>query len=135
MRTVIVASPKANAAKRIQFEGTTFGELKRNSEFASLYGSGDGVEAVVNPGNLTLRGDDSVLPEGDLKVFIIATKNKAGWCESVEDVMEEVQEALEEVNQAQLNSLKDALIAVIKGNTVKSDDAELQKVLREAGNI
>ncbi|MEI6186922.1 MAG: hypothetical protein WCP46_00270 [Alphaproteobacteria bacterium] len=82
-RKVIVASAKTNAAVRINdFAGVTFGDLKANSAFAGIYNGGDGVEVVVKPGNITLRGDDSILPTEDFNVFIIATKNKAGITDS-----------------------------------------------------
>jgi hypothetical protein len=82
-RKVIVASAKTNAAVRIDgFTGVTFGDLKANSAFKGVYGTGEAVEVVVKPGNITLRGDDSVLPTSDFNVFIIATKNKAGITDS-----------------------------------------------------
>lgn len=78
-KTVVIASAKSNTAVRIEgFTGTTFADLKANCQFNCVYGDGNGVEVVIKPGNITLRGDDSVLPEGNFSVFIIATKNKAG---------------------------------------------------------
>jgi hypothetical protein len=77
MRTIIVASPAANKAKKIEnFAGRTWGELKDHATVRELMvGS---VEAIVNPGNLTLSRVDAVLPEGDFKLYLVPTKNKAG---------------------------------------------------------
>ncbi|MEI6186923.1 MAG: hypothetical protein WCP46_00275 [Alphaproteobacteria bacterium] len=115
-RKVIIASAKTNAAARTEFSGTTFGDLKADPIFAGIYGNGDGVEAIVKPGNVTLRGDDSVLPVGDFNVFLVATKNKAGLDSS--DVAYEVEEAINEVIDeivgANLTSLRDALIGFIE---------------------
>jgi len=78
MATITVASAKTNQAARIEFTGSTFGDLKRNAEFLAIYGSGDGVDAVVKPGNVTLRDDQSTLPPGNFSIFLVPTKNKAG---------------------------------------------------------
>lgn len=142
MATVIVASSKANAAKRIQFEGSTFGELKANQEFASLYESG--LDAVVNPGNVTLRGDDSVLPQGDFKVFLIPSKNKAGYFD-LDDTLDEIKEELEEVLEYQVSQIKEAILAKVREfknnpenqpwNAPGEVDQELQEAIQQAKNI
>jgi hypothetical protein len=78
-RTVVIASAKTNRAAKVEdFSGRTFGDLKSNSIFSSIYGDGSGVEAIVKPGNVSLRDDSSVLPDGDFSVFLVPTKNKAG---------------------------------------------------------
>lgn len=74
VRKVTAASPSANKAKIYETDAKTWGELKSVVKELLV---GD-VEAIVNPGNVTLRGDDSVLPEGDFKLYLVASKNKAG---------------------------------------------------------
>lgn len=142
-RKVIIASSKTNAAARTQFEGTTFGELKLDPVFAGIYGSGEGVEAIVKPGNVVLRDDSSVLPEGDFNVFLIPTKNKAGGMD-VDDVTSNVEEAIEEFIADELEGLSAALVAFIKDyKKAKSDDGcdgnadciELTSALAEAKSL
>lgn len=142
-RKVIIASAKTNAAARTEFSGSTFGDLKADPIFAGIYGSGEGVEAIVKPGNVTLRGDDSVLPEGDFNVFLVATKNKAGLDSS--DIAYEVEMAIDDMVEANLVSLKDALIGFIenykKVNPVtdecggNADCIELGAALQEAKSL
>lgn len=116
-RKVCVASSAGNAIKLEAFEGTTWGELKPLVANV-LVGE---YEAVVKPGNITLRGDDSILPEGDLRVFIIPKKNKAGLSEAAAKTLgKEIAEAI--VKGAQLatedetNALKADIIEVIESH-------------------
>jgi hypothetical protein len=141
-RKVIIASAKTNAAARTEFSGTTFGDLKADPIFAGIYGNGDGVEAIVKPGNVTLRGNDSVLPTGDFNVFLVATKNKAGL--DSDDVAYEVQQAIDEFIEGELSALQTALVAFIKSYKSGGVDAdcggnadciELGAALREAKSI
>jgi hypothetical protein len=77
MRTVIIASPSTNAARRIDsFSGLTWGELRQHPTMAEmLHGN---VEAILSPGNVTLSRADAALPTTDFKVFLVPTQNKAG---------------------------------------------------------
>lgn len=76
-RTVIVASSASNRPVKINdFEGKTWGELRSHEKVAPLV-SGN-VEAILRQGNVTLSRNDAQLPEGDVTVFLVPTKNKAG---------------------------------------------------------
>lgn len=149
-RKVIVASAKTNAAVRIEnFTGTTFADLKNNTQFQSVYGDGSNVEVVINPGNVTLRGDDSNLPEGDFKAFIITKANKAGITDGdAVSVGKAIGQAIKQAQKAsstqQATALKQALIEKIN-NFFEVDtavvqqqelaDAELQAAILEAKNM
>lgn len=138
-RKVVIASAKSNAAARTQFSGSTFGDLKADPIFASIYGSGEGVEAIVKPGNVTLRDNASVLPEGEFSVFLVPTKNKAGQVEvDLDDLFEEIQDAISEHNAQICNEIQDAVRGVLNKynvSSVPSDDSELTSALREARNL
>ena len=73
-RNVVVASPASNQAKKYETTANTWGELQ--AEISDIYTSG--LEAIVNPGNVTLNREDAVLPTGDFRLFLVPTKNKAG---------------------------------------------------------
>lgn len=112
MRTVIVASPAANKAKKIEgFTGTTWSDLKNHPIVQEL--SIGNVEAILNPGNHTLTREDAVLPEGDFKLFLVPTKNKAG-AESAAALGGEITAAIQNAsridNEKRLSELKSALM-------------------------
>ena len=94
-RNVVVASPAANRAEKIEnFTGSTFGDLKRNSTFSSLYRAG--VEAILSPGNVTLNREDAELPETDFRVFLVTAKNKSGiGAEAARTLGEEISQAIQ----------------------------------------
>ena len=75
-RNVLVAAASSNQTKRVVSSARTWGELRNEPEVAALI-IGD-VEAIVNPGKVTLGRDESVLPEGDFQLYLITKKNKAG---------------------------------------------------------
>lgn len=129
-RTVIVASSAANKAKKITTSATTWGELQ--NEISDLI-TGD-VEAVVKPGNITLRANDSTLPEGDFNVYLIPKKNKAGY--DADDFVDDIAEEVERFQGAQLQALKAAVIAAIRGfagqSAEKYEDDDLSNALNEA---
>lgn len=146
VRNVVVASASANKASRIQTSAVTWGCFK--AEIASLL-VGD-VEVVVKPGNVTLRDDSSVLPEGDFSLFIIAKKNKAGISDKDAETLgtqlgKLIKEQAKKTSKDDAIVLKDALTQAIKGffeekvETEKStvsaaaqSDSELDAALAEA---
>lgn len=142
-RKVVIASAKSNAAARTQFTGTTFGELKADAVFAGIYGDGEGVEAIVKPGNVTLRDNASVLPEGDFSVFLVPTKNKAGMFElDVDDISDMVETAVDNVAKAKaeevFNEIKAAIEAIVAKHTDAigaTGDDELDAAMREARSL
>lgn len=148
-RKVVIASAKSNAAARTQFSGVTFGDLKADAVFAGIYGDGDGIEAIVKPGNVTLRDNDSVLPEGEFSVFLVPTKNKAGNCGCDEydeynedDISDMVNSAVSRVASAKAqqvyNEIKTAIDAIVAKHTdaiTTTGDEELDAAMREARNM
>lgn len=118
-KTVIIASAKANAAIRIEnFEGTTFADLKANPQFQSVYGTGEAVEVVIKPGNITLRDDDSVLPTGNFSAFIIPTKNKAGVSsasvrELARTIKREIYAKAKMAEENHIDELRDEMLQVV----------------------
>lgn len=142
-RKVVIASAKSNAAARTQFSGTTFGELKADAVFAGIYGDGEGVEAIVKPGNVTLRDNASVLPEGDFSVFLVPTKNKAGMYElDADDISDMVETAVDNVVSAKAEEVYNEIKAAIEAIVAKHTDAigatgddELDSAVREARSL
>lgn len=135
MRTVIVASPAANQAKKIEgFTGTTWGELKSHPLVAGLI-SGN-MEAILNPGNLTLNKADAVLPEQDFKVFLVPTQNKAGISQSdAESIAKEIAGAIAKASASQARDLKDRIMEDIADFfDVSIDEIETATVQRYSGS-
>ncbi len=137
-RTVIVASPASNRAKKYETSVSTWGELK--GVIADLY-TGDGnVEAIVHPGNVTLTRDDASLPTGDFKVFLVPTKNKAGVTPSEaqklgQEIGAAIAEAASRTTSDEVKQLKDALIETIEDffDVDLSDDCpECDEALEQA---
>ena len=118
-RKIIVASPAANKAKPVNgFTGSTWGELKQHPVLRELLQGN--VEAVLNPGNVTLTRDDAELPEGDFKIFLIPTKNKAGMTDAeARKLGQEISEAI--VKAASLASSDDVTEL---GNLLKNEIEE-----------
>jgi hypothetical protein len=73
-RTVIVASPATNAAKKFETDVQTWGELKQ--QIAGIYK--DGMEAIIKPGSNSLTRDEAQLPNENFSLFLVPVKNKAG---------------------------------------------------------
>jgi hypothetical protein len=112
-RNAVVASPASNQAKKYETTATTWGEFK--GEISDLLVGN--VEAILNPGNVTLNRDDAALPTGDFRIFLIPTKNKAG-------VMSPSQA------QGLAKEIGDAIVAA--ASKASDDDvAELRAELRE----
>lgn len=115
-RKVTVASSSSNRAKQYETSATTWGQLK--NEISELL-TGD-LEAIVNPGHVTLSQDNSVLPTGDFKLYLIPTKNKSGAITESQAVGlgKEIGAALvEAANKAtteDVNALKELLISDIE---------------------
>lgn len=140
-RNVVVASPASNQAKRITTSATTWGELKVQSDVAALI-VGE-VEAIVNPGKLTLNRDESVLPTGDFQLFLISKKNKAGtlsYSQLASEVSEAIRKAAALANEEDVEALKESLIETIADHFGVeaeeigggSSDEELNQALKDA---
>lgn len=141
MRTIIVASPAANKAKKIEnFSGRTWSVLKAHPVVQELMvGS---VEAIVNPGNVTLSRDEAVLPEGDFKLYLVPTKNKAGISDAEarqlgEEIANAIVRASRQANGSEIADLKKNLITEVEsfydvdlGVTATGDD--LDNALQDA---
>lgn len=135
-RTVIVASPASNRAKNYTTNVSTWGELQ--GVISDLYSKN--VEAIVVPGNVTLKRDDAVLPEGDFKLFLVPTKNKAGLTSSdAEKLGREIGQAIAEAasksNGDELVRLKDTLVCTIEdffGVDLTSDCPGCAEALEES---
>lgn len=121
MRNVTFVSPRSNGAKRFQSTATTWGtlraEMQNNSELSALM-SGD-LEYVTAPNNVSLRGDESVLPEGDFRLFAIVKKNKAGMDENTaEKIGQVISKAIIEgariSSEEEVNELKNNLLEFIE---------------------
>lgn len=140
-RKIIVASPATNKAKEVKdFSGTTWGELKNTSVLRELL-VGD-VEAILNPGNVTLTRDDAELPTGDFRVFLVPTKNKAGMTESearglAKEIGDAIVAAAKLASTDEVNELRTTLKQEIEdffGVELDEDCAECAEVLAEAKN-
>lgn len=139
-KNVIVASSFSNASSKVVTSATTLGQFK--PEISELWGPN--VDFVVKPGNVTLRGDDSLLPEGDFTLFIIPSKNKAGNISSSEAVSlgEEIKNAIvaaaTKAEGSAVAELKNALIETIEDffdvslDAVANDCPECVEALAEA---
>lgn len=135
-RNVIVASPASNRAKKYETAVTTWGDLK--PVIAELL-VGD-VEAIVNPGNVTLNQDSAELPSGDFKVFLVPTKNKAGVSDSDArrlgtEIGNAIAEAANKASGAELKDLKERIIETIEDFfdvTLSDDCPECEEALQEA---
>lgn len=140
-RQAIIVSGIANKGKKLRTAATTLGELKAE---APEYFTGD-VEVIVRPGNVTLRDDGSLLPDGDFKVYVIVTKNKAGLDEyEIEEFVEEVSEILHGALNAKFAEVKAAVLGSlsqyksddeVEEETTSDVDPELAEALREAKEL
>jgi hypothetical protein len=117
-RTVIVASSAGKAQKIENFAGTTWGELKAHPQVAPLL-VGD-LEAVVNPGKVTLRDNESLLPSTDFKVYLIPTKNKAGTVTQAQaatlgqQIADAILKASQKAQGDEMEQLKESLIEAVE---------------------
>lgn len=141
-RQVVVGSGAANKGKKFQTSARTLGELKAQSEMNGLWPGS--VDFIVKPGNLTLRDDSSVLPEGDFNLYIIATKNKAGGVSASaaeqlgRDIAQAIKDAAAQVETNELADLRAELIEAIEdffGVDLGSNCPECDDALREAQNM
>lgn len=143
-RKVCVASSAGKAVKLDNFNGTTWGDLKAEATVSPLL-VGD-YEAIVKPGNVTLRDDSSVLPEGELKVFVIPKKNKAGLTEAeAKQLGKEIANAIVNANtkaqKEEIDELRNDIIDVIENHfnvelEVEVDDCkECTEAINEAKEL
>lgn len=142
-RQVVVGSSAASKSKKFETSASTLGELKAQSEMSGLFPGN--VDFVVKPGNVTLRDDSSVLPEGDFNLYIIPSKNKAGVVSSNaaeqlgRDIAQAIKDAASQVETNELAELRADLIQAIEdffgvdlgGNACP----ECDEALREAQNM
>lgn len=134
-RTVLVASPASNQAKKFETTATTWGELK--TVLGTLV-SGN-VEAIVPPANTALTRDDAALPEGDFRVFLVPTKNKAGMTPTqaqglAREIGNAIVRAAAKVTDNEVDDLKKELVETIENFFgVDLDDCpECEAALAEA---
>jgi hypothetical protein len=143
-RKVVIASSVTNKAKKLDTAATTLGELK--AEAPELFGGN--VEIIVKPGNVTLRDDGSVLPDGDFKVYVIPTKNKAGHITTAdaqklgEEIAKAIVEAASKTSPDDVNNLRDLLVQDIEdffgvylGVEDDVEDDETAEALAEARSL
>ncbi len=114
-RNAVIASAASNKAKRITTSATTWGQLK--TEISELL-TGE-LDAVVKPGNVTLREDSSVLPTGEFNVYLIPQKNKAGLSEKDANslgfqVAKAIKEGTKKASKEEADALKNAIVNTIK---------------------
>jgi ribosomal protein S13 len=104
-RNVIVVSPRSNQPIKVSdFTGSTWGELRNHPQVYSHVE--ENVEAVLRQGNVTLSREDAQLPEGDVHVFLVPTKNKSGMSEEqAKEIGQQITEAI--VKAAALSSEED----------------------------
>lgn len=143
MATVIVASSAGRAQKVENFYGRTLGDLKANQLVSRLFEGN--LEVIVRPGNHSLRGDDSLLPEGNFNVYLVPTKNKAGQTARYSELGSEIAAAIEKAariaSDDRLEELKDILIGEIEehfGVTLDGyigDDDDLAKAVQDAAGL
>lgn len=118
VRTVTVASSAANKAKRFETSASTWGELQGEISRAGL--SLNNVEAIMNPGNVTLsRNEAELYPDGDFRVFLVPTKNKAGITQGeadrmAKDLTKVILDASERSGREKLGELKVEMIQMIE---------------------
>jgi hypothetical protein len=143
-RKVCVASSAGRAVKIDDFAGTTWGELKVHELVAPLL-AGD-YEVVVRPGNVTLGDDDSTLPAGEFRAYIIPKKNKSGAISRQQavalgkEIADAIIKAAEIASDDEVNDLKNELVDVIEEHfnvTLEevSECAECDKAIEEAKEI
>lgn len=116
-RRVTVASAAANAAKRFMTRAANWAELRPEIESQGLTLSN--VEAILNPGNVTLSRPESELPLGDFKVYLVPTKNKAGITQQeaaalAESLTKAIVDASNRQNRTNVEKLKGELIETVE---------------------
>ena len=117
LRTAVVVSSAAGKAKKLNTSATNWGQLR--SQIASELGFPvDNVSAVMEPGKVTLSQDDSELFSGDIRIFLVPTKNKAGISDSeAEAVGHRIGEAIKRASAMagkKVEDLEDQLIQAIE---------------------
>lgn len=130
-RTVTVASAAANRAKQFSTNATVWSQLQDEIRAQGL--SLDNVEAVMNPGNVTLSQADAVLATGDFKVYLVPTKNKAGGNLSeadIQELMNAIRAASTIAEEQKGHTLKDALIQTVE----EFYDVDLEDLKDRAAN-
>lgn len=130
-RNVIVASASSNKAKTFSTCASTWGELK--PVIAELL-TGN-VEAILNPGNTTLRLDSATLPDGDFKIFLIPTKNKAGLTnEEATTLGKEIAEAILKANSIATNEKVEELKSDIIDSIANFFDVDSEAITPSSTN-
>lgn len=84
-KEVVIVSPTTNKTVRISTEAKTWGELKTDPRVKELLGPN--MDVIVRPGNTTLCREDAELPEANFNLYMIATKNKAGFDTEIVDAI------------------------------------------------
>lgn len=149
--TIIVASSTGRAKRVNNFTGSTWGELRQHPDVSPLLTSGQ--EVIINPGNLTVRGDDSLLPEGSFNVYLVPTKNKAGYSDAALNnlakvIGDAIVQAGRKSHEDDLFDLQNEIVDVIEnffnvevnlesgaGSSVSAEDVELQRAVAQAQSL
>lgn len=129
-RTIIVASTSASQARVVQSNDETWGQLKVRPELAGLVLNG--MDAVVDPGHFTLNRDDAKLPEGEFRLFLVPTKNKAGVGIDINsakalaaEIGAAIYEASKKADENELQDLKAAILTTLADfYNIDVEDAE-----------
>lgn len=117
-RKVTVASSAANKAKAFMTNAETWEQLKPEIQANGL--SLDSVEAIMNPGNVTLsRNDARLFADGEFKIYLVPTKNKAGISDEQANAMgaeiaAAIKKAASKANSHSLDELKSNIIGEIE---------------------
>lgn len=127
-RTIIVASPASNAGEKFQNETSkTWGEFR--NKLGNLYNQSN-MEAIMSPGNVTLKRDDAQLGDGNLTIFLIPTKNSSG---SIQDVVNRINQLSKIATERDLKELEVELMEVVDDHfdhvIEPSMDTDVQKAI------
>lgn len=138
-RQCIAASSAANKSKKFDTNATSWGQLKSDANLSGLL-TGN-VEVIVYPGNVTLSRDEAELPEGDFKIYIVPTKNKAGMDEDQADQLADtigdaIRSAARRASEEDFKDLSSQLIAVVESFfNIDLSCPECEETLQEAHNL
>jgi hypothetical protein len=131
-RTVKVVSTRLNKVAKIETSAKTKAELEKDLKAAGIDYSG--MHMMVKDTRCSLELDESVLPEGDFTVMILAKKMKSGVTKKV------VKKPVKKATPAKKPVKKAAPVAKKKvtkkaPKEIEDDDNDDQELLKEAKNL
>lgn len=89
-RKVVVFSMQDNSKEEIYTNAETWGQVKQeNSKINSM---SRGMKVTIKESRTTVESDESVLPDGDVTLFLFPAKVKAGNNENAEKIIEDYTE-------------------------------------------